>query len=439
VVVSVTDTGPGIAPEDQPKLFQPFQQLDGSLHRMHGGTGLGLSISKRFVEMHDGKMWLESPASFEFACHASTSLRCAQQAAGSAQLLMPGAASQPMKTPPCPPNPGGNLAPPEVGGLGGPFSRQDTHVTNGAELVRDGRPGTTFFFSLPLGTLEPAISGRGSLALRWFNPYQSYEERYRESKAPAPDLIPRFVLLEPGDSLARRFRQHLTDAEIVHVRDIEEARRELSRSPARALIVNTPPGGEQFSVHQLGDLPYQTPAMICWVPTEDEAARQLGVVRYLIKPITREMLLSALDSLGTDVTSVLLVDDEPEVVRLFSRIIASAERPYRVLRANDGQRALDLLRERRPDVLLLDLILPGMDGFQVLQEKSQDPTIRDIPVVVVSSRDPVGQPVVSNSLTVTRGGGLSLRDLTACIESLSAALTPAHPSADQEPRENLLA
>jgi CheY-like chemotaxis protein len=179
--------------------------------------------------------------------------------------------------------------------------------------------------------------------------------------------------------------------------------------------------------------------MICWVPTEDEAARQLGVVRYLIKPITREMLLSALDSLGTDVTSVLLVDDEPEVVRLFSRIIASAERPYRVLRANDGQRALDLLRERRPDVLLLDLILPGMDGFQVLQEKSQDPTIRDIPVVVVSSRDPVGQPVVSNSLTVTRGGGLSLRDLTACIESLSAALTPAHPSADQEPRENLLA
>ncbi|MDF1512804.1 MAG: HAMP domain-containing sensor histidine kinase, partial [Anaerolineae bacterium] len=60
VTISVTDTGPGIAEEDQAKLFEPFQQLDSSIRRRHGGSGLGLSISKRFVEMHGGKMWLES-------------------------------------------------------------------------------------------------------------------------------------------------------------------------------------------------------------------------------------------------------------------------------------------------------------------------------------------------------------------------------------------
>ena len=60
VVVSVSDTGPGIAPEDQARLFQPFQQADGSIRRRFGGSGLGLSISKHFVELHDGRMWLES-------------------------------------------------------------------------------------------------------------------------------------------------------------------------------------------------------------------------------------------------------------------------------------------------------------------------------------------------------------------------------------------
>ncbi len=60
LLVSVTDTGPGIAPVDQQRIFEPFQQLDPALHHRTGGSGLGLSISRRFVEMHDGKMWLES-------------------------------------------------------------------------------------------------------------------------------------------------------------------------------------------------------------------------------------------------------------------------------------------------------------------------------------------------------------------------------------------
>jgi signal transduction histidine kinase len=58
VVVSIRDTGWGIRPEDQGKLFEEFRQLDGAQER--SGTGLGLAISKRLVELHGGEIWVES-------------------------------------------------------------------------------------------------------------------------------------------------------------------------------------------------------------------------------------------------------------------------------------------------------------------------------------------------------------------------------------------
>jgi signal transduction histidine kinase len=59
-LVSVSDTGPGISEADQKKIFEEFHQADGSSTRQKGGTGLGLSISKRIVEMHGGRIWVES-------------------------------------------------------------------------------------------------------------------------------------------------------------------------------------------------------------------------------------------------------------------------------------------------------------------------------------------------------------------------------------------
>jgi signal transduction histidine kinase/CheY-like chemotaxis protein len=349
ILLSVADTGPGITPKEQQKLFEPFQQLDGSIRRRHGGSGLGLSISKRFVEMHKGKMWLESEVDV----------------------------------------------------------------------------GTTITFSLPLDIPPPPLQA-GDDVKRWFNPYEQYEGRNWWPKVPVPKLIPRFVLLERGNTLQRLFSRYLDDVEICPVQTLEEAIHEINRSPAQALIVNTPSLRQgPISMEQFNDLPFGTPTLACWVPGEDEVAKRLGVVRYLVKPITREMLFSTLADLGEGIKDVLLVDDSREVLRLFARMFSSTDQGYRVLRATDGRQALELLRKRQPDVMLLDLIMPGMDGLEVLEEKSQDPAISNIPVVVISSRDPTGEAIVSDRLTITRSGGLSVRRLLACVQAVSEVLSPS--------------
>jgi len=128
--------------------------------------------------------------------------------------------------------------------------------------------------------------------------------------------------------------------------------------------------------------------------------------------------------------TILVVDDEPEALRLFRRMLASTGRGYRVLRAANGRQALAILRSERPDAILLDLVMPEMDGFQLLAAKNADPALRDIPVVAISARDPAGQPILSNALAVTRGGGLSTPQLLACIEALSRILSPAGRAAE---------
>jgi CheY-like chemotaxis protein len=140
--------------------------------------------------------------------------------------------------------------------------------------------------------------------------------------------------------------------------------------------------------------------------------------------------LTTLDQLDLKGKTVLIIDDEPDALRFFRRVLIASGRDYRILRAVDGQQGMRILREQEVDVILLDLVMPHMDGFRFLAEKNQDHVLRDIPVVVTSARDPAGQPVVSNALAVTCGGGLSVPQLLACIDTLSGILSTAAQAND---------
>lgn len=345
VVVSVTDTGPGIAADDQARLFQPFQQADGSIRRRFGGSGLGLSISKHFVELHGGRMWLES---------------------------------------------------------------------------EPGR-GTTISFTLPF---EPGPASGGSYG-RWLNPDWEYRQRTRKWLAPKPAVRPRLIVAERGARLQRIVRRYGGDVELVAVADLAAAAAELARGPAAALLVSDlDVGGALERIRAAELLPPGAPALICALPEEVEAARAIGADDYLVKPVSAEALLAALDRFEVRRGTILIVDDEADAIRLFWRMLSASGRPYRVLTATNGSQALALLESDRPDAILLDLTMPGMDGFQLLAQRGAA-AWRDAPIIIISARDPTGHPIVASALAFTVGGGLSVSRIVQALEVLGLGALPA--------------
>ena len=99
-------------------------------------------------------------------------------------------------------------------------------------------------------------------------------------------------------------------------------------------------------------------------------------------------------STGTQARAlVLVVEDDPSISKLLERVLARAG--YETLLAHTGDAALALARERQPDVITLDLILPGRSGEETLAALKADPSTRDIPVIVISIRgdEPAATPL----------------------------------------------
>ncbi len=103
-------------------------------------------------------------------------------------------------------------------------------------------------------------------------------------------------------------------------------------------------------------------------------------------PAPREGLLAALDNLDERATTVLIVDDSQDDALLIQRLL-EAKKSYRVFQAEGGDKGLALARQRRPDLIITDLMMPGLDGFSLLQELRQDQRTAQIPVIVVSAKD----------------------------------------------------
>ena len=127
------------------------------------------------------------------------------------------------------------------------------------------------------------------------------------------------------------------------------------------------------------------PVIMVTIVDNKSLGYKLGVSDYLQKPITPQALLASMDNiLRQKAKSVLVVDDEKDVLELVKQIFEDEKIP--VITADNGRKALAVLENEIPDLLLLDLMMPEMDGFDVIRALKSNPAWREIPVIVITAK-----------------------------------------------------
>ncbi|MEA3396128.1 MAG: GAF domain-containing protein, partial [Chloroflexota bacterium] len=129
------------------------------------------------------------------------------------------------------------------------------------------------------------------------------------------------------------------------------------------------------------------PIIVCSIVSDTQKGLSLGVADYLVKPILEQDLLDALErfSEGQDTSHVLVVDDNIDDRKLLRRILEDAG--YVVREAPGGAEAIVMIIEQPPDLVVLDLMMPEVDGFAVLENLKEHELTRQIPVVVVTAKE----------------------------------------------------
>jgi CheY-like chemotaxis protein len=127
------------------------------------------------------------------------------------------------------------------------------------------------------------------------------------------------------------------------------------------------------------------PVVICSIIEQADKGFSLGAAEYLVKPILEEELVHALDRLNKNgkIHQVLVIDDDPNDLRLISKILGQSGR-YKAILAEGGRKGWEALNTNAPDAIILDIFMPDMDGFTILEKLRVDPLLRHIPVLVVS-------------------------------------------------------
>jgi signal transduction histidine kinase/DNA-binding response OmpR family regulator len=239
-------------------------------------------------------------------------------------------------------------------------------------LESDVGKGSTFGFVLPLGSPESAQVPR--------------------SDESAPHGGPLVVVIEDDRRSLDLLRLYLRRAgvEVVGVRDgatgLEVVRQ---KRPSAVVLDIRIPGMDGWDVlATLKSDPATAPIPVVVVSMVDERGRgfALGAAEYLVKPVSRDNFLSALSrviALPDSNRSLLTIDDDPLVIEFVKA--ALVPEGWQVLSASDGETGVALARSRQPAVVLLDLLMPGMDGFEIAAALHDDLTTRQIPIIVLTS------------------------------------------------------
>jgi len=132
------------------------------------------------------------------------------------------------------------------------------------------------------------------------------------------------------------------------------------------------------------------PIIILTTVIEDAAYRRyeletglaMEVQAYIEKPAAPDELIRHVAAV-VDLPYIIVADDDPDILEAITTVLESSS--YQVATAPDGQRCLEMVRKRKPDILLLDLLMPRMDGFAVIRELRKEPAYADLPIIVLTT------------------------------------------------------
>ncbi len=302
VRVEVRDTGPGIPPEEQKRIFEAFYRLRQS-GKAPEGTGLGLAITQRLVELHGGQLGLESQPGHGSCFHFSLPVAVEIQEAPSGELAFDEGATEAPRI-----------------------------------LVIEDDPVASQL-------IQSQLTSAGYEVVTCMQP-----ERATEMAAELrPDAITLDVLMKPVDGL--------------------QVLLELKTDPRTARI----------------------PLIVLTIMDQPAIGAMLGADEYLVKPVDKAVLLAAIErclsSRGTlpPVRPILVVEDDKPTREVIAELLTA--QGYAVATAADGAEARDWVGDSLPELVILDLLLPKISGFELLAEWRANPRTADLPVFVLTSKD----------------------------------------------------
>ncbi len=323
----VCDTGIGMTPEQQKVVFEAFQQADGSTSRKYGGTGLGLAISREMAAKLGGRIDLQSEPGVGSVF--SLLLPVQRAAAPESAPAQPQAASAEGQTPAAP---------------------------------------------------HPAFSPRVFLP--------DDRERLRESDT-------KLLIIEDDASFASLVMEYgrRKGFQCLAAESGEDGLNlaRLHKPDAVLLDLNLPgmSGWETLDAFKRDPELRHIPVHILSASEETLDAYSRGALGFLTKPVTQEGLDEVFEKisefLARDVHSLLIVEDDATLRAGVRQLLAGDD--VEIIEAENGATALSQLRARQFDCMILDLNLPDMTGFDLLNRIHQDQTANQCPVVVYTGRE----------------------------------------------------
>ncbi len=232
---------------------------------------------------------------------------------------------------------------------------------------------------------------------------------------------------------ARMLERHLEGVAVLLAGTISEAAALVSEQhPGAVLVSGDAPGRLGTALECARALrsavaPLDLPIMACNIPTERHAGLALGADEFLIKPVTRRDLSAAIGRICSEPHRVLIVDDQPDILRLLSRMVKQ-EWPEAAVRAlGSGKEAIDALGWL-PDVILLDLLMPEVTGMDVIQALRARPDAGGVRVVAITARGPAEElaAIEGGEVHVVRNGGFTAGELMRLVELLTKGLPPRY-------------